>query len=108
MNSDFTEIYIRLKNNCPIETGTILSLCCKRARHKCNSLLLIVAVVSGHHMLYFSYTVTSPSVFFLSLPPYESPFLGSKLLHCQHVQAASGWWQAMKSGLLTSIQIDVL
>lgn len=63
--------------------------------------------MSGHHMFYFNYALSNSGVFFVSFPLYEYPFLGSKLLYCQHVQVSDRNF-VMKSGLLTFVQMDAI
>ena len=57
--------------------------------------------------MYSTLTVL-PVTLLLVFSPYEFSLLGSELLYCQHIQAADCWWQVMKFGLLTSVQIDVI
>lgn len=109
MNSDLTAIYnIKPEKNGYIERDSIACHCVKKRTHqKWNSLLLSVLLMYGHHMPYFNYALSNSGVFFVSFPLYEYPLLGSKLLYCQHAQVSDRNF-IMKSGLLTSVQMDAI
>lgn len=109
MDSDLMAIYnIKPEKNGCIERDSIACHCVKKRTHqKWNSLLLSVLLMSGHHMPYFNYALSNSGVSFVSFPLYEYPFLGSKLLYCQHAQVSDRNF-IMKSGLLTSVQMDAI